>query len=326
MPFFATAYDTTAARGTSIARLLVGPIQQALIRENFAIVNNQQLGIEMAIPQDGCVPTLITTQTDGEMALPLFAHPLYVDLSQVRKSPVENYMVSDARTFMAARPTDRDGRLVVKNKTEFDFTKNRTILSSLWYKHQTASFQHLSPALVAIYAAWISETITRRFGLDARDQQRIAVLAAYHYQSLFYTYSKFDENDIVKIATVVSRATYADIEGVLEILEAHPTMNGLDDLCSHIKTATVNPRLDDLSPGLLVAMIAISWFGTNAREISSVALEHVPTFVMLVYSAFNDRTYKLAAISKITERFKGRKGEDQLVASLKSLLEQQKNT
>lgn len=325
MPFYATAYDTTAGRGVNINKI-AGAIQQSLLKENFALVNNQQQGIEMPIPQDGCVPTLVTTQTDVEMDIPVFSHPVYVDLSAIRKSSVENYMVSDARPFMIGKPTDRDGRLVVKNQTEFDFTKNRTILSSHWYKRNTDSFKHLSASLTAIYAAWVSEAISRRFGLDPKDQHYLAILAAYHYQSLFYTDTKFDENDRLKIAPVVAKSTYAEIDLVLEVLDRFTQMEGIFDYCKAARELTENPRLEELNPALLVTMVSTSWIGTNGREIAAVALEHVPTFVMMTYGAFTERTYKLAALSKITDRFKGRKGEDEFLRNLKTLIAQIKTS
>lgn len=323
MPFYATAYDTTAGRGISVNKV-TGAIAKALVRENFAIVNNQQPGIEMPIPQDGCVPTVLTTQTEGEMSVPVFAHPVFVDLSEIRKSSVETYLVSDARPYMIGKPVDRDGKLVVKNKTEFDFTKNRTILSSHWYKRNTESFKHLSPALIGIYSSWLSESISRVFGLDAGDQQLLAVVAAYHYQSLFYPYSKFDESDRLKIASAVSRATLADIDSVIDLIDENPVMEGLYDLCEVAKKVTANPRLQELNPGVVISMIHTSWMGTNGREIAAVALEHVPTFVMMVYSSFTERSYKFAPLSKIVERYRGRKGEDMFIRSLKSLLDELK--
>ena len=322
MSFYATAYDTTAGRGM-VTTKIINAIQQALIRNNFAEVNNKQAGVDMPTFLDGCTPTLITTQSEEEMSIPIFSHPIYVDLSAIRKSDTTGYMVSDTRPFMIGKPVDGSGRLVVKNKTEFDFTKNRTILSALWFNKQINALKYLSPILTSIYAAWLSENIARRFALDAKDQHYIAILAAYLYQTFFFSEGKFDEADRLKIAPIVSRSVQAEIDTVLEILDQFPAMEGLFDFCNHVKTLTENPRLEELNPGLLIAMITSSWFGTNGREIAAVATEHVPTFVMMVYNSFTERTYRLAPISKITERFKSRKGEDDFIRSLKLLIQDQ---
>lgn len=324
MPFYATAYDTTVGRGVNINKIM-GAVKIELLRENFAMSNNHTPGIDLPVWEDGCTPSIVTTLTEGEMSIPVFAHPLFVDLSDVRKSDVENYMISDARPFMVGKPINSKGELVAKNKTEFDFTKNRTLLSAHWYKREVNSFKFLSPCLLGIFASWVSEGISRRFGLDPKDQQYIAVLAAYHYLSLFSFDSKFDENDHLKMAPAIVKATYADIETVLDLLGRFPTMEGIHDLCEHIKEATENPRLDDLNPGLLVTMISTSWIGTNSRDIASVALEHVPTFVMMVFGSFTERSYRHASLSKIAERYRGRKGEDEFIRSLKALVTRLKN-
>ena len=111
------------------------------------------------------------------------------------------------------------------------------------------------------------------------------------------------------------------IEEVFEILEAHPEMDSIETFCKAAKDATQNTRLEDLNVGLLISMIATTWTGVNSREIAAVALEHVPTFVMMAYGAFTERSYKFSALSKITERFKGKKGEENFIRNLKRLID-----
>lgn len=319
MAFIASAYDTAAAKGVNIEKVQ-SYIQQALVRSNFAVINNQTPGVDLPVFTDGCTPTIITTRTEDEMSIPVFSHPVFVDMSSIRRDEAETYMVSDCRGFMPAKPIDNTGKLVIKNSTEYTFTKVRTLLSSHWYKKNTEDFKHLSPILTGVYASWVSEAISRRFALDAQDQLYIAILAGYYYQSLFYTYSDFDDQDRAKIATVVARATRADIEVVLEIVERFAHMEQLYDFCEAVKAVTDNPRLDEFNTALLVTMIATSWFGMNAREIAAVSLEHVPTFVMMIYSCFTDRSYNRTPLAKIAEKYKGNKGADSFVLSLKSLI------
>lgn len=323
MAFFALAYDTTAAQGI-ITTKSVGAIQQALLRNNFALANNRDPAINMPIPEDGAVPTVLSTRTADEMSVPIFSHPLLVSLAEVRKSDSETYLVSDARSFMPTKLTN-DG-IIIKNSSEFEFTKYRTIFSSHWYKKHTDSFKHLSPILPAIYASWVSEAITRRFGLDARDQMYLNILAAYLYCSFFYEYSEFDSKDRDRLAASIARATRVDAQEVYSVLEAHPQMANIDDFCHYARVITENPRLDELSPALVVTMIANTWLGLNAREIAAVALEHVPTFIMMVYSCYANRFYRISQLSKICDRYKGSKGEDGFMLSLKTLAAQLKTT
>ena len=47
----------------------------------------------------------------------------------------------------------------------------------------------------------------------------------------------------------------------------------------------------------------MSWFGSNAKEILAVALEHPPTWYAIVFSSLEERTYKNSMIARVAERF-----------------------
>lgn len=321
MAYFATAYDTTAQKAVNTQKVVASAIT-ALVNENFVAINNQTPGIDLPIYTDGCTPSLVTTMTDSEMSIPVFAHPLYVSMQQLRGSSNESYLLSDARGYMGLKPLDHNGKLTIKGHTEFDFVRYRTLLSAWWYKGNIDSFKYLSPILISIYSKWLSESISRRFGLDPQDQLLISILSAYFYQSLFYSETFFDESITVKMAKSIAQATYADIELVLDVMDQAREMKDLHDLCKAIVAVTDNPRLSDFNAPLLITLIATSWFGSNAREIAAVALEHIPTFITMVYSCLTDRGYGKTPIAKTVEKFKGSKGGDHFVLSLKSLLNQ----
>jgi hypothetical protein len=63
-----------------------------------------------------------------------------------------------------------------------------------------------------------------------------------------------------------------------------------------------------------------SWYGTNAKEIISVALEHPPTWAAIVFTALNERTFKNSMIYKIAERFGKRGASDEFIDSYISLV------
>lgn len=97
-------------------------------------------------------------------------------------------------------------------------------------------------------------------------------------------------------------------------------MTGIKDFCAQVKEITENNRLQAFEEGILVNLLIASWFGTNAREMIAVALEHPPTWIALVYAAFTEKSYKNTVISKIAYRYLGSKGENDFVRSLVSLI------
>lgn len=313
MALYATAYDTTVGKGFLMDKVKAA-LSKVLVQNSFAVTNNAIAGIDMPVFQSGCTPSLVTPFSDEEMSVPVFTHPIFIDISGVKRSASETYMISDARPYLLGRVGDRPDKAAFRNKSEFDFTKNRTVLSSFWYKGNVNSFKFLSDAVARIYTDWISNTITRIFALDGSDQQYISILASYFWQSLFSEDSVFtSEQEQLKMVRLCSKASYASVDRVLEVISANPTMGNIKDLCEAISRTTDNPRLQDLNAGLLVNAIHTSWMGNNGREIAAVSLEHVPTFVMMVYSAFTERSYKKTPLGKIAEKYKGSKGEDEFL-------------
>ena len=74
-------------------------------------------------------------------------------------------------------------------------------------------------------------------------------------------------------------------------------MSNVKDFVSQIIHVIDSPCLEKFSSGLLMTILMNSWFGNNSKETVCVGIEHVPTWLSLVYS-LNDRIYKTAALLK----------------------------
>jgi hypothetical protein len=110
---------------------------------------------------------------------------------------------------------------------------------------------------------------------------------------------------------------------VFEILDKISSLSNLKDLVDSIKTCTENPRLDDLNVGIIISVISGTWFGTNGKAIVSAALEHPPTWVTLLYSAFTERSFKNSGLSKVVDKYRGNKGEVEFTRAMKNLFQKQ---
>lgn len=316
MTIYATPYDTTVGKGLVVAPA-VQALQQAIITTGFPKEVNKNEIVDFRQTK-GVIPTLVTRTTLEEVNIPYYAHPVLVDFSIASRSG-ERYVVGDARPFIT-NGTKQGTELHVRNSAEFGFCRARTALTALWINEGTTAFRYLAPVPVGVYASWVSENIARRFALDGGDQQLIAIAAAFHYYSLFDNTPVASEDYINRIAYVIAKATFASTEKVIALLSSNPKMASLSDMVETIKAACANPRLDNLNVGVLVEIIAFSWYGTNAREIAAVALEHPPTFLVMVFNAFTDRTYRNSPLARTAERYKGNKGGDEFVRSLQSLM------
>ena len=59
----------------------------------------------------------------------------------------------------------------------------------------------------------------------------------------------------------------------------------MEEFCDELSQRVGSSRLDGLNPVVLYGIIKGSWFGKNASELVSVAIEHPPTFDALIYAA-----------------------------------------
>lgn len=325
MTIYQHAYATTVGSGTVMTRVKHS-LEEAILKSDFAHRNAQPLS-GGSLEDSKVIATVVTQHDPAEENVEMFAHPFLLTMPAVGGRSGQKYMISDARYALYKGPMKEgfirpdESRFPVKNKTEFDFVRIRTLLSAYWASESYNDFRFMPRTLMAIYANWISENLSRRFALDPKDQNSIAVLAAMYYQTLFKEESEFSDSDKQRLAGQIAQVTYGRAEDVFRIFDQIAPMKTLADFCENVKLVLDNPRVADLNPGLVVAVVSGSWFGTNAREIAGVALDHPPTWMTLVYSAFADRGYKNSPLAKVTERYKGSKGEAELMRAMKSVVD-----
>lgn len=309
MSIYKTAYDTSAGSGF-VSDKIKHTIRVAMIsglpHQAFGVQDQEEVGA-----------LAITGMDPSEANIPVFAHPILVE---TKEREGRDYLCSDFRAVLAMRPRTGDP-LVVKNTAEYDFNRVRLTLNLIWLTAQPSVLRDISTVPCAIYAHWVSEALGRRFALDPKEQLELSVLAAAFYANLFRDSAILDDEGRLKLEAAGIKATKAPYRTVQDIVGQINEFSTLKDFCTTAKALLNNPRLDDLNSGLIITMLGGSWFGSNAREILGVALEHPPTWIALCYTAFKDRSYRNSVIAKITERYSRNKGGDDFVRALVSLLE-----
>jgi hypothetical protein len=304
-----TAYDTTV--GQSYQKIMDKTqtmVQQAIVKD-YINYNTyfKQVGEYQSF--------LITGNASSEAAIPTFTHPFEMEYSR------NKYLVVDVRAFVKTQRNGTMDNMVVKNQGEYDLAKSRLGLNLLWLDGQYNTIRDLSIVPAAVFCSWISESFSKRYALDARDQILLSIISCYYYANLFVKEPIIEERDKEKLAAVIIRSTKAPPPLVFQILERieHPITN-IDTFCQAVRAILENPRMDDFNPGLLVTILGNSWYGFNYKDLLAVALEHPPTWISIVYAALNDRGYRSTQISKIAERYAKSKGGDSFIKSLVALI------
>lgn len=292
MPIYKTSYDTTLGSAFQ-TKLLTTSIKEAIITDGIEL---NTLGI---IPSDQISALFILGVYPSESNIPMFAHPLLVEHDK------KTYLCSDVRLFVKTGGQDFGGNKnpVPKNQVEFNFVKSRTVLNLAWLSGSQYAMKNSLGFGATVYAMWLSEVISKRFALDPRDQLILSVIAHYFFQSLHYS-EDINNEDTKQLFTVhTMKATKASSQIVFDVFDKLGPMSNLDEFCQNVRAVLENIRLKDFNAGTLITTTGMSWFGTNAKEILAIALEHPPTWYAIVYSSLEERTYKNSMIARVAERF-----------------------
>lgn len=284
-----TAYDTTVG-GMLDMRNIEQCIKVALIQD---AAFNQTLDVDSS---HSVKPVFILGGTTSQDAIPFFAHPYRL---QMDKDVV--LLVSDLRPFIRSGELFK-GMPDVKNKTEYNFVKSRAILNLAWLNGYAGTIKNELMFAGTVLSMWLSDVIAKKYALDPKDQMIISIVAHFYYQSLFTT-EEWSEEWLQKASIHVLKATRAPSDLVYYVADHCHGFKSITDLCEVIKKSTENVRLDNFNTGMLLTIIANSWYGTNSREILPTALEHPPTWCAIVYASLTERTFKNSSIAKVTEKY-----------------------
>ena len=289
MSIYKTSYETTL--GSAIqTKVLERSIKEAVISDS---IDYNTLGI---ITSEQVAPIFVLGTSASESNIPLFAHPLMFEHKG------KTYLCSDVRLFVRQSEKEANG-IMPKNRTEFNFVKSREVLNLAWLCTDPTAIKYTLNFAATVYSAWISEVIAKRFALDPKDQLILTIIAHYFFQSLHHPEDIFDEETRQIFAVHTMKATRASSQFVFEVFDNLGKMSCIEDFCENVKKVLENVRLKDLNPGTLITAVNMSWFGTNAKEITAVALEHPPTWYAMVFSSLEERTFKNSMIARVAERY-----------------------
>lgn len=292
MPFNKTSYDTIAGSILPSHRLEAA-LKEALVSTGLP---NQNFGIS---PVEGISLVFVAGLEAGESHVPAFVHPYLIENFKGK-----SYLIADVRAyknhaaqFISAETFEAS----VKNKPEYMLTKNRAVLELKWVAGMQSALRSKFSFAGNVFAAWISQSVSKVYGLDFYDQRVIMAIAMYYYHTLFTDKAKLEEKalDIAVIHTI--KATKLSEREIMDIFNAMPDVTGLDSLCVAIRDIVKNVRLADFNQTMLVTLVQNTWYGNNARDIIAVALEHPPTWIAVVFAALTEKTYKSCQLYRLIE-------------------------
>ncbi len=224
-----------------------------------------------------------------------FSHPICMDRNG------QQVWVVDGRPFTSVT---REGAYQVRDWAQHDLQLMRAQLSKFWAEGEQSLFITLGDFPVQAFATWLSEGITRKLYLNLSEDQVVKVCAAYYYLGLFQpstqdAYSNDNAEDRQRVFVMVARALRTTPETVESILGEAPMPTNINEFVQLIHERVDNTRIRQISVPLLYTILKSSWFTSSDQEMVCVAMEHVPTWVTLMYNGLNEKLFTRTYLSKM---------------------------
>lgn len=294
---FKTAYDTLPCRMYRMDEIYKN-LQIAISGNDPAIVD--------AIPASfatGQSHAEITVRSlfviDGIVNLPLFAHPIAIPMLDSNNAKIFS-VATDARDVTKR---DYDSGWKVTVQAEFNLLRTRLLMQSRWLANilagaVTAPVQNFP---MRIYSRWLADALARRFNLDLDAAVRVQALAAFMYMSMHHSAKELRDYELVDIAMKISRGVNIPTTIVSEVLDDIGFFDNVEEFCDALVTRVPSSRIDGLNPVVLYGIVKGSWFGKNASELVSVAIEHPPTFDALIHAAAGSSTLQRTILGTLVK-------------------------
>lgn len=242
-------------------------------------------------------PVILYGLSDIEKHIPVFHHPI-VNLEH-------KWIALDLRPFVKINSTKDNYE--IKNESEYSLAIYRYILTGMWYTGKQSSIYSLKLGHFA-FSSWISDNLTRKFGLDLNNQLQLRILSMIYYSKLFT--NEFTDEDFNKLI-IRSKEDVLIPRLIEEVYEKAGDLENIDDFCKACYTVTDNIRLKGLDYSVLINILNNNWIGANGKELCLLSLEHPPTWLSLVYVSLTQRSFKKNFIASVVDKLDKRgKGED----------------
>ena len=291
MPIYKTSYNTTVGQIVD-TRKLDQALKELLTRD---YLRSRDLGVP---PNQGIRMCFLTGLDSDEAAAPSFVHP------QLCAYKNEKYLVADLRSFRNTNaPTQsvREFETSVRNVTEYALTKSRAALNVLWLGDGIDKIRARFSFAGNVYAAWLSQAISRAYALDFNDQITIMAVSLYFYHLMFQEEKRLTGRPLEVAVVHTIKATKMPAQEVYALFERLGEMASITDYCEQLKTVIESVRLKDFNLAMLLTLIKNSWYGANAKDLLSVALEHPPTWIAIVFATMTERSFKSSGLNKLIE-------------------------
>lgn len=299
---FKSPYNTTTARWTPgldgiQKELRLAKIERRLTPASTAIPVSDPLG---AAPSSSDRLWYVVSGLPGVERIPPFMHPIMFTDTLGREN-----MAVDLRAAVGLDPTGRG--LVIRNRNgQLDAEQLIVRMKTIWHWQSQvrgpADFLNMSPVPMRIFSRWLTESVSRRIGLDYDAVPRYLVYASWYYVCQFFEESQMSDDFRMIAINKISTQGKLPRNIVAFMLMDAPFIKDITEFVEHSQTVVGADQLSLVDVKTLITLAGSAWFGQNAKEAGGVALEYPPMFLSMLYGSLGNRAYRNTAIGNIADR------------------------
>ena len=293
MDKYLAPYDTIYGKLTK-TNLLVKEIEDYVIGKD-----TRSLGYEYGDGSKDAYVVFITGKNDDEKAMPSWEHPILI------KDRKHNTMVvSDIRKYVSGDDRMENIHDTANSNTGLEFVILRALITRDFLNEEIGEFNNIRIGACAGFVGLVLACITHTIRLDMEDELAVRVAVTYYYNSLLYPIDEREKRKDRIIARTINGAypgkiSTRDLEYILNKVDTK--INDIDSLVSIIKCVVKETTRRYIERDSLIAGLTGMWFGHGVAGTLTIALEHMPTWIAVLLSNLDNRSYKKTKLYGIIE-------------------------
>lgn len=280
------------------------------------IKNNNKSHRYNVIPEKDLPISIIVGRDNAEKELPLLQFPIVINLTDKDK-----VLVTDLRKHIIYDETQSKLEDMTRNLSSLSFELLRTIFTKLLNSNDD-SLALLHKYSGFIYSHWLTGILsTSILNLNPIDKINV-LITVYHYYKSITANCTLDETKLPLIAHSCGglfHTTTLKAHDTLLLLNDNPITP--DDLIDNIKI-TLGPDSSGklLDTRLLYKVVSNTWHGPNNTINLPIAIEHIPTWMAILYTSIEDKAFKRSIVNKIITGNRQVSSQKEFIAGTKQIL------
>lgn len=245
----------------------------------------------------------ITGYNQEEKDLPIWEHPIL--MQDIRGN---NLIVSDIRKYMRAideMPMELNA--VTKDVNGVEFVTLRALLTRDFINNKVGMHRDVFKSISTAMSIWLTGSISTTVGIDASEKAWMEVVVAHYVNIMMIEEDQVDDMlDNIKGRILKSRFSIPLTNKIMEDILSKLNNNVVDvnGLVDNIKTVVPEAKANFIDSNAIVNTINNSWYGHGNAETLVMALEHMPTFMTLLYVNAENKSYKRTMFANTIDKQK----------------------